>query len=65
MSKYFKLLMEFTNGSTPYIGLLYRRHTKELVDEAIILNYIVQCGKNTYGEPIYTITSLGKSIRDN
>ena len=65
MSKYFKLLMEFTNGSTPYLGLLYRRHTKELVDEAISLNYIVQCGKNTYGEPIYTITSLGKSIRDN
>ncbi|MBE6668046.1 MAG: hypothetical protein E7607_07055 [Ruminococcaceae bacterium] len=65
MNKYYKLLMEFTNGSTPYVGLLYRRHTKELVDEAIKLNYIVQCGKNTYGEPIFTITSLGKSIRDN
>ena len=65
MSKYHKLLMEFTKGSTLYIGLLYRRHTQELVDEAIRLNYIVQCGKNTYGEPIYTITSLGKSIRDN
>ncbi len=51
MSKYHKLLMEFTQGSTPYIGLLYRRHAKELVDEAIKLNYIVQCGKNTYGEP--------------
>ena len=65
MSKYQRLLMEFTNGSTPYIGLLYRRHSKELVDEAIRLNYIVQCGKNTYGEAIFTITSLGKSTRDN
>ena len=65
MNKYQKLLIEFTNGNTPYIGLLYRRHTKELVDEAIQLNYIAECGKNTYGEPIYTITPLGKSIRDN
>lgn len=64
MNKYYKLLMEFTNGNTPYVELLYRRHTKELVDEAIKLNYIVQCDKNTYGEPIFTITSLGKSIRD-
>ena len=65
MSKYYKLLMEFTNGSTPYIGLLYRRHSKELVDEAIRLNYIVECGKNMYGEMLYTITSLGKAVRDN
>ena len=65
MSKYYRLLMEFTNGSTPYVGLLYRRYSKELVDEAIKLNYIVKCGENTYGETLYTITSLGKSIRDN
>ena len=65
MNKYYKLLMEFTNGSTPYVGLLCRRYTKELVNEAIKLNYIVECGKNTYGETLYTITSLGKSIRDN
>ena len=65
MNKYYKLLMEFTNGSTPYAGLLYRRHAKDLVDEAIQLGYIVACGKNTYGETLYTITPLGKSLRDN
>ena len=65
MNIFYNLLMEFTNGSTPCVGLLYRRHTKELVNEAIKLKYIVECGENTYGEILYTITSLGKSIRDN
>lgn len=65
MNKFYQLLMEFTNGNTPYIGLLHRRYTKELVDEAIKLGYIIEIGKNTYGESIYTITSLGKSKRDN
>ena len=65
MNPYYKLLIEFTNGSTPHEGLLYKRHGKDLVDKAIQSGYIIACGKNTYGETLYTITPLGKSLRDD
>lgn len=41
-----------------------RHYSKDLIEYAIENGYIVQVGKNTYGDSIYTITENGKNIRD-
>lgn len=58
------LLVQFSHGTTPSETHLMRHYSKDLIEYAIENGYIVQVGKNTYGDSIYTITENGKNIRD-
>lgn len=64
MNKYYELLMQFTNGTTPCRKRLLRKYDEALIDEAINLGYIEEVRKNDIHDPIYAITKLGKEIRD-
>ena len=65
MNKYYKILIEFTDGMTPSEPHLVRRYGKELLNECLLQNFIVPVGRNSVGETIYTITAEGKAQRDN
>lgn len=65
MNRFYKLLMQFSTGTKPCKTHLYRRFSKSLVDEALELGYIVECGTNSNGDTRFTITDLGKNVRDD
>ena len=65
MTKFYSMLMQFTQGTTPTRLHLVHTHNEDLVDEAIRMGYIIEIRKNEYGEPVYAITPLGKSVRDH
>ena len=65
VKKYFKLLVLFRNDDTwTRKSLLRRLKDEEIIDEAISLGYIEQCGITDIGEPQYHITELGIKVRD-
>lgn len=63
-NEWYRFLMEFTKGTTPYRGYLVRKYSEEMVLEALDKKYIVACGKTEYNETKYSITALGKKVRD-
>ena len=65
MSLCYKLLFEFTNGSTPCQTHLLRRYGEKILIEHVLNGYIVEIGSNTAGETIYAITEKGKHARDD
>ena len=62
---WYKFLMEFSRGTTPRRSHLVRRYSEETFLEAIDNGYIVKCGETSEGEPMYTITQKGRSVRDD
>lgn len=64
MNKFYSILMQFTNGTTPCREHLLRHYQASLVDEAIQLGYIVEIRKNSFGDSVYMITDSGRSVRD-
>ena len=64
MNKFYAMLMQFSQGSTPSRSHLIRKYGEELVDEALSLGYIRERRKNAYGELVYEIKDEGKLIRD-
>ena len=64
MNKFYGILMQFTNGTTPCRNHLLRQYPATLIDEAVQLAYIVEIRKNNWGDPVYTITYSGRNIRD-
>ena len=65
MNKYYKILIEFSNGTTPCKPHLIRRYGEDLLKECLQKEYIIQIGTNSVGDPIYTITEKGRQKRDN
>ncbi len=65
MNKFYRILMQFSGGTTPTRKSLLHSFDESLVDEAITLRYIIEIGTTDIGEPKYAITELGKQIRDN
>ncbi len=65
MNKFYSLLMQFTQGTTPSRLHLVHKYNEDLVDEAIHMGYIIEIRKNEYGEPVYAITPAGRSARDD
>lgn len=65
MNKFYAMLMQFSQGTTPSRSHLIRKYGEALVDEALSLGYIFELRKNAYGEPVYAITNEGKAVRDN
>lgn len=61
---FYGLLIQFTKGTTPSRKHLLKHHSSEIIDKAIDLGYIVETRRNTYNEPVYAITNLGKEVRD-
>jgi len=64
MNDFYGFLMEFSQGTTPRKEHLERRYTPEKLIEAIEKGYIIECGRTSEGEPKYSITALGKEVRD-
>lgn len=59
------LLMTYFPDHRPVtLAVLNRKCKKEVLTEAIKNNYIVQYDTDSYGEPRFVITSLGKELRD-
>ena len=63
-AKFYGMLMQFTQGTTPCRKHLIRHYSAELIDEAVELGYIVQIRTNETGDPVYAITDKGKELRD-
>lgn len=61
-SKFYKMLILFSQGSTHDRDRLLHRYPEELVDEAIAKGYILELRKEKFGVPIYGITPLGKEV---
>lgn len=58
------LLVQFSHGTMPSETHLMRMYSTDLIEYAIENGYIVQVGKNSYGDSIYTITEEGQNVRD-
>lgn len=65
MNEYYKILIEFSQGTTPCRSHLIRRHGIDLLTKCIQNNYIIKIGENSNGDAIYSITNIGKQKRDN
>ena len=65
MNKFYSMLMQFTQGTTPSRAHLKQQYGEELIDEALRSGYIIEIRKNEFGEPVYAITIDGKSQRDD
>ncbi len=65
MNQYYKILIEFTHGTTPCYKHLVNRYGENIVNEIIERKYIVPSGKTDIGDLQYQITPLGRKIRDN
>lgn len=62
---WFKYLIIFSDGSVWSKTNLLRRWSSELIiEEALSLRYIEQCGITDIGDLQYRITDLGRKIRD-
>ena len=64
MNKFYGFLMEFSRGTTPCREHLIKRYSSEMITEALEKGYIFECGKNEYNDIKYSITELGKKVRD-
>ena len=63
---HYKLLVVFgANDIWTRKSLLRRLKDENLIDDALSLGYIEQCGTTDIGEPQYRITNLGIQIRNN
>lgn len=63
---YFKLLNLFgKNDLWTKKNLLHHIKDETLIEEALSLGYIVQCGVTDILEPQYCITELGIKVRNN
>lgn len=66
IDNWFKYLVIFSNNTIwGKTNLLHRWKSELIIDEALSLSYIEQCGVTNMGEPQYRITELGKKVRDN
>ena len=63
-NKFYSMLMQFTQGTTPSRTRLKRKYGEALIDEALNLGLIKEIRQNKYGDPIYAITEQGKEKRD-
>lgn len=62
--KYHLLLTLFTKGSCNTHSRLLRKFPERTIDEAIALGLIVEVRKDDAGIPVYAITEMGRSLRD-
>lgn len=62
--KYHLLLTLFTKGSCNTRSRLLRKFSERTIDEAIALGLIVEVRKDDAGIPVYAITEMGRSLRD-
>lgn len=65
MNKFYSMLMQFSQGTTPSRTHLKRKFGEALIDEALYLGYIIELRKNEFDDPIYAITASGIEKRDN
>lgn len=62
--KYHLLLTFFTNGTENTRSRLLRKFPETTIDEAIALGLITEIRKDDAGIPVYAITNVGRSLRD-
>lgn len=63
---WYKFLVYFSNDTIwSKKNLLHKVKDEKIIDDAIKLGYIEECGSTDINEPQYRITTLGKKIRDN
>lgn len=66
MDNWFQYLIVFSgDGVWSKTNLLHRWKSNAIIENALALSYIEQCGVTDIGEPQYRITELGKKVRDN
>lgn len=67
MNEFYRLLVYFHKGEKIARSFLLRKSsiTAELIDRAILLNYIVEIDSSPYGDVRYIITEKGIKKRDN
>ena len=64
MNKYYKLLILFSEDTQNTRKRLLKIIPPDILDEALSKKYIVQCGTTDIGDALYSITALGKKVRD-
>ena len=62
--KYHLLVTLCTKGSCNTRSRLLRKFPERTIDEAIALGLIVEVRKDDAGIPVYAITEMGRSLRD-